>query len=443
MRGVASYFKKHQWGNTELNDLLVELERESGRELSSWSKLWLETAGVNTLKPVFELDASGNYSSFAVLQSAIEEHPTIRPHRMGIGMFNLVGGKLERSEYFELDIAGERTEISELVGKRQPDLLLLNDNDLAYAKIRMDERSRKVALENLSDISDSLARTLVWTAAWDATRDGEAPASEFIDLVLGHIAPETESTTILTLLRQLVTTGTLYVAPAKREATLEKIASGLIKLAEQAEPGSDSQLQFTKYVPQFARTAAQLDWMETLLTGKQSLKGLTVDQDVRWELLIGLVIGGRYAATEIDAELARDNTANGQKFAAAARAAIPTPAGKAEAWRLLTETEDYSNTLVNAASLAFGRVNDVSLLEPYMDKYLTNAERLWDERSYHIAAYLLNNLYPIQLANQQLADKTKVLIDSPAFVAKPALRRILVEGLAGLERGLKAQRVDS
>ena len=443
MRGVASYFKKHQWGNTELNDLLVELERESGRELSSWSKLWLETAGVNTLKPVFELDAAGNYSSFAVLQSAIEEHPTIRPHRMGIGLFNLNGGKLERSEYIELDIAGERTEISELVGKKQPDLLLLNDNDLAYAKIRMDERSRKVALENLSGITDSLARTLVWTAAWDATRDGEAPASEFIDLVLGHIAPETESTTILTLLRQLVTTGTLYVAPAKREATLEKIASGLISLAEQAEPGSDSQLQFTKYVPQFARTSAQLDWMEALLTGKTQLKGLTIDQDVRWELLLGLVIGGRYSGAEIDAELARDNTANGQKFAAAARAAIPTAAGKAEAWRLLTETEEYSNTLVNAASLAFGRTNDVSLLEPYMDKYLANAERLWDERSYHIAAYLLNNLYPIQLANQQLADKTRALIDSPAFVAKPALRRILVEGLAGLERGLKAQQVDS
>ena len=443
MRGVASYFKKHQWGNTELNDLLVELERESGRELSSWSKLWLETAGVNTLKPVFELDGNGNYSSFAVVQTAIAEHPTIRPHRMGIGMFNLVGGKLERSEYFELDIAGERTEIAELVGKKQPDLLLLNDKDLAYAKIRMDERSRKVALENLSGITDSLARTLVWTAAWDATRDGEAPASEFIDLVLGHIAPETESTTMLTLLRQLVTTASLYVAPEKREATLSKVASGLIDLAEKAEPGSDSQLQFTKYVPQFARTSAQLDWMESLLEGTKSLKGLVIDQDVRWELLIGLVIGGRHTESNIAAELQRDNTANGQKFAAAAKAAIPTAAGKAEAWRLLTQTEDYSNTLVNAASLAFGRVNDTSLLEPYMDKYLSNAERLWDERSYHIAAYLLNNLYPIQLANQALADKTRALIDTPAFVAKPALRRILVEGLAGLERGLKAQQVDS
>jgi len=443
MRGVASYFKKHQWGNTELNDLLVELERESGRELSSWSKLWLETAGVNTLKPVFELDDSGKYSSFTVVQTAIAEHPTIRPHRMGIGMFNLVGGNLERSEYFELDIAGERTEIAELIGKQQPDLLLLNDKDLAYAKIRMDERSRKVALENLSGISDSLARTLVWTAAWDATRDGEAPASEFIDLVLGHIAPETESTTMLTLLRQLVTTATLYVAPEKREATLSKVASGLIALAEDAAPGSDSQLQFTKYVPQFARTSAQLDWMESLLNGSNTLKGLVIDQDVRWELLIGLVICGRHVESHIAVELQRDNTANGQKFAAAARAAIPTAAGKAEAWRLLTQTEDYSNTLVNAASLAFGRVNDTSLLEPYMDKYLSNAERLWDERSYHIAAYLLNNLYPIQLANQVLADKTKALIETPAFVAKPALRRILVEGLAGLERGLKAQQVDS
>ena len=442
MRGVSSYFKKHAWKNTELNDLLVELEKESGRELSSWSKLWLETAGVNTLKPEFTLDDSGNYSSFTVLQSAIEEHPTIRPHRMGIGTFDLVGGKLERTEYFELDVAGERTEIPALVGKKQPDLLLLNDNDLAYAKIRLDERSRAAALGNLSGIKDSLARTLVWTAAWDATRDGEAPASEFVDLVLGHIATETESTTILTLLRQLVTTGTLYVAPEKREQTLVKIADGLIALAESASPGSDSQLQFTKYVPQFARTAYHLDWLADLLEGKKQLAGLVVDQDVRWELTIGLVIGGRFGEAEIAAELARDNTANGQKFASAARAAIPTREGKAEAWRILTETEEYSNTLVNAASLAFGRVNDTALLEPYMDRYLANAERLWDERSYHIAAYLLNNLYPIQLANQKLADKTKALIETDSIKAKPALRRILVESLAGLERGLTAQRAD-
>jgi aminopeptidase N len=443
VRGVSSYFKKHAWGNTELKDLLVELERESGRDLATWSKLWLETAGVNTLKPEFTLDGDGKYSSFKILQTAIVEQPTIRPHRLGVGLFNLENGKLVRSEYLELDIDGSVSEVTELVGKKQPDLLLLNDGDLAYAKIRLDERSAKSALGNLSGIEDSLARTLVWTAAWDATRDGESPASDFIDLVLGHIGPETESTTILTLLRQLVTTGTLYTAESKRAAMLEKIADGLIDLATNAKPGSDSQLQFVKFVPQFARTASQAQWMGQLLGGEITLPGLVVDQDVRWELVIGLTICGVFGEHEIATELERDNTANGQKFAAAARAAIPSAETKRETWKTLTETEDYSNTLINAASLAFGRVNEVSLLEPYADLYLANAERIWDERSYHIAAYLLNNLYPIQLANEELAAKTRTFIEKDSIKAKPALRRILIENLASLERGLTAQAKDA
>jgi aminopeptidase N len=443
MKGVSNYFKKHQWSNTELPDLLVELEKESGRDLKAWSKLWLETAGVNTLKPEIEYDSQGLVSSFRVIQTAIENHPTIRPHRMAIGFFELNGGTLDRFHQVEVDIDGPITDIKELVGVRKPDLALLNDLDLAYAKIRLDESSREVALANLSGIKDSLARTLVWTAAWDATRDGEAPAREFIELVLTHIGHETESTTMLTLLRQLVTTGNLYVSQGGRNTTLELIAGGLIKLADVAKAGSDSQLQFTKYVPQFARTAAQLDWVESLLTGTRTLEGLIIDQDVRWELLTGLVVGGRYRQAQIDAELKRDNTANGQKLAAAAKAGIPSAEAKEAAWTTLVETEDYSNTLINSASMAFGRVNDPTLLEPYIQKYLDAAQGIWDSRSYQIAAYLLNNLYPIGLANQALADATRAFIEKPEVKAKPAFRRILVENLAGLERGLSAQKVDS
>jgi aminopeptidase N len=232
------------------------------------------------------------------------------------------------------------------------------------------------------------------------------------------------------------------VAPQRREVTLEKIADGLIALAEQAAAGSDNQLQFAKFVPQFARTERQLDWMAELLGGERKLTGLEIDQDMRWELTIGLVIGGRLSEADIDAELKRDNTANGQKFAAAARAALPTNEAKAEAWRVLTETEDYSNTLINSASLAFGRVNDLSLLEPYAKRYHEIALRIWNERSYHIAAYLLTNLYPVQLADEALAKQTRGLISAPEIAAKPALRRVLVENLAGLERGLKAQAAD-
>ncbi|MEY3560927.1 MAG: aminopeptidase [Actinomycetota bacterium] len=442
LRGVASYFKKHQWQNTELNDLLVELERESGRELSSWSKLWLETAGVNTLKPLIETDSAGIITSFRVSQSAIEEQPTIRPHRMGIGFFDLANGKLNRTNYVEVDIDGLETSITELVGLKRPDFVLLNDKDLAYAKVRLDEQSHKVAMGNLSGIEDSLARTLVWTAAWDATRDGEAPASDFIDLVLNHIGPETESTTILTLLRQLVTTGNLYVRPQNREATLTKIASGLIKLSHAAKPGSDSQLQFTKFVPQFARTKEQQDWMLGLLNGQIELDGFNVDQDVRWELIVGLVVNGVFGEAEIAAELKKDNTANGQKFAAAARAAIPSAEAKANTWNTLVNTEDYSNTLVNAASMAFGRTNDLGLLQGYLDLYHSKPLEIWNRFSYKIAEYLLVNLYPIQLASEQLAEATRILIASEEIAQKPALRRILVENLAGVERALVAQKVD-
>ena len=182
--------------------------------------------------------------------------------------------------------------------------------------------------------------------------------------------------------------------------------------------------------------------MAELLSGSKVITGLKIDQDMRWELVTGLVIGGRFAETEIAAELERDNTANGQKFAAAARAAIPTAGAKAEAWRILTETEDYSNTLINSASLAFGRTNNLELLAPYAKRYHEIALRIWDERSYHIAAYLLTNLYPVQLANQELSQLTAKLIEDPAIKAKPALRRVLVENLAGLERGLRAQAAD-
>jgi aminopeptidase N len=441
MRGVSSYFKKHAWGNTELDDLLVELERESGRELRSWSKLWLETAGVNTLRPDFTVEA-GKFTSFAVLQSAIDEQPTLRPHRLGIGLYNLEGGLLERVHAIEVDIDGPRTEIAELVGVEKPDLVLLNDEDLAYAKVRLDSDSWRVALENLSSISDSLARSLIWGAAWDATRDAETPAQDFIDLVLAHIALETESTTVTTLLRQLMTTGSLYTAPQLRQASLERIADGLISLAEGAAPASDKQLQFAKFAAQVAQTDKQLDWLQGVLSGDAVPEGLAVDTDLRWEVLTGLVVGARAGESEIAAELERDNTAGGAKFAAAARAAIATPAAKAAAWHTLVETEDYSNTLVNSASLAFGRVNDIALLEPYLEHYHRVALKIWESRSYQIASYLLTNLYPLALANQALATKTRELIDTEAFLAKPALRRILVENLANVERALSAQTVD-
>jgi aminopeptidase N len=442
MRGVSSYFKIHAYQNTELADLLKELEAESGRDLSEWSKLWLETAGVNLLIPEIK-ESDGVIESFSILQSAIAEYPYLRPHRLAVGFYEEVGGKLVRTERVELDVQAARTEVLELAGKKRPALVLLNDDDLTYAKIRLDDVSFQTALSKLSKIEDPLARALVWGSVWDATRDGEATASDFIKLVLTHIADESESTTMLTLLRQLLTVTNLFTAEGNRTTSQLEVADGLWRLAQNSQAGSDAQLQFAKFFAQFARSDKQLGVVADLLSGKEQLDGLEIDSDLRWELLTSLSVGGKVSSARIDVELEADNTANGQKAHAAAIAALPDPKAKQEMFRKLVDTDEMSNALVNSASLAFGRVLETSLLEPFVDQYFAKVISIWEQKSYHMAEYLLVNLYPLSLVNKALANQTEQFLNNPELESKPALKRIIIENLAGVQRALKAQQKDS
>ena len=441
LAGVAAYFAKHQFGNTELKDLLVELESTSGRDLTSWSKQWLETAGVNTLRPAIETSDDGTITSFGVLQSAASDYPTIRPHRMAIGFYNLRDGSLVRDHRIELDVDGERTDVAELVGLKRPDLVLINDDDLAYAKIRLDDASLKVAIEHLAKIESPLARSLVWGSVWDATRDAETRPSDYVRLVLNNIASETESTTIRTTLNQLLLTVSAYVAPQQQRAAGEQAASALWRLAQDAAPGSDAQFQFVKFFAALASTDEHLDAITALRDGTATLDGLDIDTDLGWELLIALVAGGRAGEAEIDAELGSDNTATGQQSAAHARAAIPTAEGKAAAWASVFDSDKLPNTIVRTTALGFQRAADTSLLAPFVAPYFEALQSVWSSRTYKIAEYLVAGMYPAPLASRELADATHAWLEANPEPA--ALRRLVSENLAGVERALAAQARDA
>lgn len=446
MRGVHDYFVKHHHGNTELTDLLAELEAQSGRDLADWSAKWLETAGVNTLRPVFELDAEGRYASFAIEQTAVEDHPTLRPHRIAVGLYESAEGEgsgpLARVRRLELDVDGPLTEVPELVGVRQPELLILNDEDLSYAKIRLDERSLGVAIERLGDIEDSLARSLVWGTLWDQTRDAEFPASRFVDVVLAHVAGETNSTTLRTLIGQLLLAAASYVAPERRDATLERVADALWQLAVDAEPGSDLQFQFVKAFAQLAATDDQLDTVLALLDERAPLEGLDIDTDLGWELLISLAAGGRATLEEIEAALADDLTASGQQSAAHARAALPTPEGKNAAWASVFDEAGLPNAIVRATGLGFVRTHDLALLEPFVERFFASLLDVWQSRSHAIVEEIIEGFYPAPLANEALRAATAAWLDANGD-APPALRRMIVEHLAGVERALAAQAADT
>ena len=447
MSGVAAYFRKHAFGNTELSDLLSELEAASGRDLGEWSRLWLETAGVNTLRPAITTTPDGTIESFEILQSAAASHPTLRPHRLAVGFYTLTDAGLSRTHRVELDVAGAATAVPELVGLTRPDLVLLNDDDLAYAKIRLDEESRAAAVEHLAEITDPLARALVWGSFWDATRDGEVPASEFVRLVVNNIASESESTTLRTTLGQLLLAARSYVAPARREQTLTAVADALWAFAQSADEGSDAQFQFVKFFAQVAFTDAQLDAVQGLRDGSEVLAGLTVDTDLRWELLFALVAGGRAGTAEIDAALAADATASGEQQAAHARACVPTLEGKRAAWASVVEEADKPNAIIRATAAGFVSAHDPQLLAPFVETYFASLFPIWESRSYHISEELIEGLYPGVLADEPLRAATQAWLDAHAegttTVAAPALRRLVVESLADVERALAAQAVDA
>jgi aminopeptidase N len=448
-RGVQAYFKRHAFGNTRLSDLLGALEETSGRDLKTWSKAWLETAGINILRPEIETDDSGTITSFAIRQEApalpagAKGEPTLRPHRIAVGLYNLdeATGKLRRDQRLELDVDGELTAVPQLTGTPRPQVVLLNDDDLSYAKVRLDEQSLASVTEHLGDFESSLARALCWASSWDMTRDGELATRDYLSLVLSGIGKESDIGVVQSLQRQVKLAIDLYAAPAAREALLHRWTDATLAHLRAAEPGSDHQLAWARAFAATARTPEQLDLLEALLDGSQTIEGLTVDTELRWAFVQRLAAVGRYDESEIAAEYERDRTAAGERHAATARAARPTAEAKAEAWASVIESDKLPNAVQEAVIAGFVQTDQRELLAPYTERYFEVVKDIWESRSHEIAQQIAVGLYPAL----QVSEETLRRTDAWLAEAQPnaALRRLVLESRSGVERALKAQAADA
>ncbi|MEV7924660.1 MULTISPECIES: aminopeptidase N [unclassified Kitasatospora] len=445
-QGVQAYFKRHAWGNTRLTDLLGALEEASGRDLRTWSQAWLETAGINVLRPAITLNTDGEIESFAVLQEApalptgAKGEAVLRPHRIAIGLYELADGALVRTDRIELDVDGPRTEVPELVGRHRPAVVLLNDDDLSYAKIRLDEDSMAVVTEHLGGFTESLPRALCWASAWDMTRDGELAARDYLALALSGIGRESDIGVVQSVQRQVRLALDAYTDPDWREQGLAQWAAAAEEHLRAAEPGSDHQLSWARTLASVARTDGQLGLLAGLLDGTAEIKGLAVDTELRWTLLTRLCATGRADEAAVTAELARDNTAAGQEHAATCRAARPTAEAKAEAWTAVVESDTLTNYVQEATIAGFQQSDQQELLAPYAAKYFAAVKEVWETRSHEISQQIIGGLYPALQVTQATVDATDAWLAEaePA----PALRRQVVEARAGIERALKAQAVD-
>jgi len=439
--GLRSYFADHAYGNTELADLLSALEASSGRDLGSWTKEWLQTSGVNTLRAEFEIDEQEAFTSFVVEQTAAADHPTLRRHRIAIGLYDRTESGLVRRERVETDVIGALTEVPALVGARQPDLVLLNDADLTYAKIRLDERSLATLLSSIDAIDDSLARALCWGAAWDMTRDAEMRASDFVELVLRGVARESDLTAVASVLRQAQTAVNLYADPARRDQLAQRWEQGVRALLGSAAGGSDHQLALLRSYASATGSAEAQDFLAGLLDGSQSLDDLAVDTDLRWTLVSALARTGRFGDDDIDAELARDDTISGREQAAAARAMRPDVAAKKRAWEDAVVRDDVPNETQRSIAAAFQIPGQDDVLEPYVEAFLERAATVWEDKGTSRATAVLIYMFPRALVRRDILERVDDWLTTTT--ANPAARRLIGEGRADLDRALRAQQRDA
>jgi aminopeptidase N len=439
LAAMRSYFHRHQYGNTTLGDLLAALADASGRDLSNWSAQWLETPGINTIRPEVTVDEHGRYASFAVLQSTGDDG-VLRDHRLAVGLYEVDSEKLIRVHRVELDVSGERTEVPELVGALQPDLLIVNDDDLTYCKMRLDERSLRTVLARIGDLADSLPRALCWSAAWDMTRDGELAARDYVRLVLTGVDAEPDIGVVQSLHRHAVTAISDYADPSWAPEGWQRFADAAKRAMLAAAPGSDRQLAWARAFCMAARSAEDLTMIRGLLDGDVVVEGLRIDAELRWTLLHALVALGAAGDAEIEAELRRDPTASGQRRAATARALRPTATAKAEAWRLATEDDELPNAISEAVIRGFKHPAQGDLLAPYTERYFEVVGDVWARRTSEVAQAMVVGLFPstVDQSTVDAADRYLRTAEVPA-----PLRRLILEGRAEVARALTARARDA
>lgn len=447
--GSRKYFRDHAYGNTTLADLLKALSAASGRDLAAWAAPWLQTSGISTLSVDAETH-DGVLGGVAILQEAVDPvtgREELRPHRLRVGLYNFdPQGALVRTGSVETDVTGSRTPLPELTGQPRPALLLLNDDDLTYAKARLDPASEATVLESLDRITDPMARALVWTALWNSARDAESPAARYVDTVQSFGRAETGIGVLLNILENAGTAVERFTPTAQRDTVRTGFLAAVDTQLDSAVPGSDHQLAWARTLASVSRQdAALLPRLKGLLDGTEQVAGLAVDAELRWSLWHALAANGQATLAELDAELERDRTASGKAGHATAAAARPDADVKAAVWEAAVQGTGLSNQILSATIAGFTTA-PAGLLEPYIEPYFSCLRDVWDNRSIEISSRIVQGLYPhaqdlsagVRPEQQQVVLRTDQWLAANAD-APAALRRIVVEQRSHLLRALTAQ----
>ncbi|MDO5727297.1 MAG: aminopeptidase N [Bowdeniella nasicola] len=442
--GVKQYFADHAWSNTTLPDFLTALEKTSKRDLSRWAKVWLQEAGLTIIRPDIDRNHDGVVTRAQLTQTSYRGS-SLRPHRITVGCYERIEGTYQRSWGTELDLDGRCAHLDGLVGQHlgEDAIVLVNDHDLAYAKIRMSPREVELFISHADLFVDSLPLAVGLTMAWDMVRDAEMSAADFLTLVGNALkAPAMEPAVRATVLRQAVRAANVYSPPAHRDQIRADFCATLKTLLHAADGGSDAQLLYLRAFAQLATTPDQLALLDGIYRGEVSLAGLRRDNDLRWHLLSELLAAGLADSNDLAAQCERDRSLSGGHKAARARAAIATRQARVIAFQTaLTDTSLSNDALLATMEGMWIRADrHPEWFADMCERYLQALPSVWRERSTAIAQALVLGLFSHRLVGlAPIVEQVSAWLETADIPA--ALRRLVSEELDEATRALAVQQV--
>ncbi|MFC8674492.1 aminopeptidase N [Streptomyces griseorubiginosus] len=430
LAGINTHFARHRFGNATLADFIDSLASATERDVHAWADAWLRTTGVDTLRPVVTRGEEATYT----LQV---EHKGSRPHRIAVGLYDQdvtdEGRHLVLRDRLDLDVPQSEPLP---IGKR-PALLLLNDGDLTYAKVRFDPQSFTTVTECLSGLPSPLTRAVVWNALRDAVRDGELPPSAYLEAARAHLPHETDLALVQGVLAFAATyVADRYITPEERPAALSLLTALCRDLIRRTEDGDNPGLRLIA-VRHCINVAAHPDTIAAWLADGTVPGGPELDPELRWRVLARLAVLGATDEAAIAAELARDPSATGQEGAARCRAALPSEEAKAAAWDAMFTRDDLSNYLFTATAQGFWQPEQADLVRQYVPCYYDDAVALAARRGPAIADAVGRWAFPDYAIDEDTLRLGETCLRDADPI--PALRRKLTDQLDDLGRALRVR----
>jgi aminopeptidase N len=412
--GLRSYIERHAYGNADYDDFLAALTASSQIDFASWAARWLRESNVNTLQPEISV-TDGRITAAAIVQSAPDSHPVLRPHTLNVGLYG------QQPAIVRVTIDGARTELPELVGRPAPRFLLLNDDDLTYAKIRLDAPSLAALPAEMPALSP-VNRAMIWSALLLEVRDAVLPAAEYLSLACRLLPGETGPTIVTEVLRAARTEVVdRFLAPAGREAALARLAELCREVLAAAPPGDPRRLiAFRALIGCTAEGAEPRSW----IADRDVPAGITLDSELTWLMRYRLAQLGELSEEDIRAAYQADRGPQGEQFLAKCLAARPDPAAKRTAWQAITADAELSYFKVWALAEGFWQPGQTDLTAPYVERFFADLPGIDRLRGGQVTSLVTEHLYPRYAARPATAGRAEALLDA-GELSVPVRRKVV------------------